>query len=101
MVGMSAGMAVLVAGTFVAAADDLAAPVCLRAAGQPIDVEVAGHAAPFVADLDHDGRKDLLVGELFDGRLRIYRNAGTNAQPKFEKHEWFLAEGELGRIPSG
>lgn len=84
-----------------AGAQELAAPVPLCAAGQPIDVEHSGHAAPFIKDMDGDGRKDLLVGELFEGRLRVYRNVGTNAAPRFERYQWFQAGRELGRIPSG
>jgi hypothetical protein len=80
---------------------ELAEPVAVEAAGQPIDMEHGGHAAPLVVDFDGDGCKDLLVGEIYDGRLRVYRNVGSNAQPKFEGYEWFKAGADLGRIPSG
>ncbi len=73
----------IVAGSF-ASASELAAPRKIKVAGRPIDVEHVGHAAPFVGDIDGDGRKDLLVGEYYKGRLRIYRNVGTNAEPRFE-----------------
>jgi hypothetical protein len=59
-------------------------PKAIIAKGEPIDVEHVGHAAPFVGDIDGDGRKDLLVGEFYKGRLRIYRNVGTNVEPKFD-----------------
>jgi hypothetical protein len=97
---LTATVAGLICFAFAGAAE-LAPPVPLTAGDRPIDVEHSGHAAPFVADLDGRGRQDLLVGELFDGRLRIYRNAGTDAEPRFEKFEWFQAGRELGRIPSG
>ena len=53
-------------------AADLAPPVPITAAGEPIDVE--GFAAPFVGDFDEDGQLDLLVGQYGQGRLRIYRS---------------------------
>lgn len=79
----------------------LQAPVQVQAAGRPIDVEREGHSAPFVGDFDGDGVVDLLVGEYHEGRLRIYRNTGTNTRPKFESYTLFQAGGRLGRIPEG
>lgn len=76
--------------------DDLAAPVRLEAGGKVIDTDV-GHAAPFVCDFDSDGVQDLLVGQFGDGLLTIYRNEGTNAQPKLAAGVEFSG----GRVPSG
>jgi hypothetical protein len=83
-------------------AADLAEPVQVMAGDKPIDVTV-GHAAPFMADVNNDGKRDLLVGQFGDGALRIYTNVGTNEQPKFgEKFEWFTVEGGAkGTVPFG
>jgi hypothetical protein len=80
---------------------NLEAPVQITADGQPIDVQREGHSAPFMGDFDGDGLNDLLVGEFEDGGLRIYRNLGTNGQPRFEEYEWFKTGADLGRVPSG
>jgi len=77
-------------------AADLAPPVRITAGGQPIEVE--GFAAPFVGDFDGDGKNDLLVGQYILGRLRIYRNVGTNARPKFDSFEWFKAGGRIAGV---
>ena len=61
-----------------------------------------GHAAPFVYDFDADGKRDLLVGQMGSGHLRIYKNIGTDKAPKFsEDFEIFQAEGEHGTVPTG
>ena len=83
-----------------AAADELAPPVRLEAAGKPIDTDI-GHAAPFVADFDGDGVKDLLVGQFGDGILWIYRNEGTNARPKLAAGVKFKEGRKEGRVPTG
>jgi hypothetical protein len=41
------------------------------------------------------------VGEYSEGRLRVYRNLGTNAQPKFESYTWFQAGGKIATVPVG
>jgi hypothetical protein len=81
-------------------AQDLLPPVRLEAAGRPIDTQV-GHAAPFVGDFDGDGVKDLLVGQFGEGILWIYRNIGTNAQPKLEAGVKFKNGSKEGRVPTG
>lgn len=75
--------------TATAAGGDLepAKPIC--DARGPIDVQHSGHAAPFVGDFDGDGLKDLLVGEYYKGRLRVYRNVGTNEKPQFDGYALF------------
>lgn len=108
--------------TAAAQAQDLLQPERILADGKPIDV-TTGHAAPYVLDFDGDGLKDLLVGEFGDGqfpvaelpaalaegwkqadafcngRLRIYRNRGTDAAPKFQDFEYLRAGGGIATIP--
>jgi hypothetical protein len=100
--------------------DELAPPVRLTAGDSPIDVTV-GHAAPHVMDFDGDGLRDLLVGEFgtgtflqerlpesrrskksgyAEGKLRIYRNVGTNAAPAFADFEYLRAGKQHASIPT-
>jgi len=83
-----------------AAAGELAPPVRLEADGKPIDTDI-GHAAPCVADFDGDGVQDLLVGQFGQGLLWIYRNEGTNAEPKLAAGVKFKEGTEDGCVPSG
>jgi hypothetical protein len=81
-------------------AQEFLPPVRLEAAGKPIDTEI-GHAAPFVADFDGDGVKDLLVGQFGGGVLWIYRNIGTNDQPKLAAGVKFKDGKKDGIVPTG
>ena len=54
------------------------------------------HWAPFFADIDGDGKNDLLVGQFRDGpftdaRVMVYRNTGTNQKPVFGDGTWMQA----------
>lgn len=82
------------------AGSGLDAPVRIDAGNKPI-VTGSGHAAPFVYDFDKDGKRDLLVGQLGKGHLRIYRNVGTDAKPAFADFELFKVGESEGTVPTG
>ena len=97
----------LVASVFVVVAsisqaEDLAKPYQLLAGERPLDVGGIGYAAPFVGDFDMDGRRDLLVGQFREGKMRIFLNKGTNEAPEFgEEYVWFQDGAKTGRVPTG
>jgi hypothetical protein len=76
----------------------LAEPVKLMAAGKPIEVDT-GHASPCVFDINGDGKKDLLVGQFGGGKLRVYLNGGTDAEPKFDKFTYLQIDGTDATVP--
>lgn len=80
---------------------ELKAPVRVEADGSPIDTGGIGYAAPFYGDFDGDGTRDLLVGEFSQGRMRVFRNHGTDHQPALKDYELFRAGRSLGKIPAG
>lgn len=81
-------------------AQDLARPVRLMAGGEFVDTEV-GHAAPYLADFDGDRRRDLLVGQFGGGKLKIYRNIGSNQNPEYEPATFFQTHGDVVSVPTG
>ena len=83
-----------------AVAQQFAPPVRIEAAGKPIDTDV-GHAGPFVGDFDGDGINDLLVGQFGEGIHWIFKNEGTNAEPKLAAGTKFKDGNEDGRVPTG
>jgi hypothetical protein len=48
--------------------------------------------------VDGDGRRDLLVGD-FSGLFRLYRNVGTDREPKFAAGEVLKAGGVEAKVP--
>ena len=80
---------------------ELLPPVPVLAGGRPLDVQRDGHSAPFVGDFDGDGKRDLLVGQFHEGRLRVYRNTGTDSRPKFDSYTYFEAGGAVASVPVG
>jgi hypothetical protein len=80
---------------------ELAPPVKIRAGGKPIDIDL-GQAAPFLADLNGDGVRCLLLGQAGDGQLRVYRSVskGKRQPPRFDSFSWF-GDGQSGsRVPA-
>jgi hypothetical protein len=78
------------------AAAEFQEPFRLKAGDVPVRVESPGYAAPCWADLDGDGKKDLLVGQFHGGKIRVYRNLGDG---KLAAGEWLNAEGEVAQVP--
>ena len=74
----------------------LAEPVRLKAGDQYVSVEKPGYACPCWYDVDGDGRKDLIVGQFKDGKLKVYRNLGDG---KLAEGRWLQADGNDAVIP--
>jgi hypothetical protein len=71
-------------------------PVRLKAGGVPIRVESPGYAAPCLADLDGDGKLDLLVGQFNGGKMRVFKGLGGG---QFAAGAWLQAEGKAAEVP--
>ncbi len=48
------------------------------------------------ADVDGDGRQDLLVGQFKGGKIKVYPGG---ADGKLGKGEWLQAEGKVASVP--
>src|SRR4051812_32687407 len=71
-------------------------PVRLKAGGAAIRVEAPGYAAPCWADVDGDGKMDLLVGQFNKGKIQVFKGLGGG---KFAKGSWLQAEGKEAEVP--
>ena len=80
----------------VASAADFERPVRLKGGDAYVRVESPGWASPSLADIDGDGRKDLLVGQFNQGKIKVYKGLGGG---RFAAGEWLKAEGGVAEIP--
>lgn len=80
----------------VAQATDFEKPVVLKAGGEMVCTESPGYAAPCWADIDGDGKKDLLVGQFRGGKIRVFKGLG---QQKFAAGKWLQVDGTDVKIP--
>jgi len=87
---------VLLIGVATCLADEFQAPVRLMAGDEVIRVESPGYAAPCWADIDADGKKDLLVGQFSQGKIKVYKNLGDG---KFAAGSWLSAGDKDVEIP--
>jgi hypothetical protein len=79
-----------------ASSADFQPPLRLMAEGESVRVESPGWAAPCWADIDGDGKKDLLVGQFNQGKIRVYKNLGGG---KLAAGAWLQADGIDAEIP--
>jgi hypothetical protein len=65
--------------------------------GDGNDIVVPGYSVPLLEDWNNDGLQDLLVGEgggTVAGRVRVYLNVGTEADPCFVDYSYVQADGQ-------
>jgi len=87
---------VLGGGTALCRAAEFQPPVRLTAGDAAVRVESPGYAAPCWADVDGDGKKELLVGQFNKGKIRVFKHQGAE---KFAPGEWLQAGGEVAQVP--
>ena len=78
------------------AEEQFESPVRVKADGVAVRVERPGYAAPCWADIDGDGKKDLLVGQFHQGKIRVFKNLGAG---KLGAGAWLMAEGKVAEVP--
>ncbi len=83
-------------GATFASAADFEPPVKLKAGDAAIRVESPGYAAPCWTDLKGDGTKQLLVGQVNQGKIRVFKYQGA---ARFAPGEWLQAEGKTAEVP--
>ena len=91
-----AGGGLLVASPVLFGGDQFAKPQALLAGGERIGVESPGYSAPCLADVDGDGRAELLVGQFAQGKIRVFDRGEGLA---FENGRWLEAGGKVAEVP--
>jgi len=86
----------LVGGITVCQAAEFEKPIRLMGGDKAVRVESPGYAAPCWADVDGDGKKDLLVGQFSKGKIRFFKNLGEG---KLAAGHWLKAEGKVAEVP--
>ncbi len=83
---------------YVIAADasEFESPVMMKAGDNAVRVESPGYAAPCWADIDRDGKKDLLVGQFSEGKIQVFKSLGDG---RFADGSWLKAGGEVATVP--
>lgn len=83
-----------------AADDQFADPVRIRAGDAFVSVESPGYACPTLADVDGDGKDDLVVGQFKSGNMQFCKNVSTaDAEPQFATPTWLKTDGKRAIVP--
>jgi hypothetical protein len=65
-------------------------PILIQGKSGPLRIEKQALAHPTVYDWNHDGKKDLIVGEYESkAKFRVFLNIGTDANPKFSGKSFY------------
>ncbi len=68
--------------------------------GVNIGFDVGTRSAPTFADWHNDGMQDMLCGQYTSGKIRLYDNGGTDANPVYSGWEYLQALGSDITSPS-
>ena len=83
-----------------ASAAEFADPVQLKGGDVSVRVERPGYASPCWADIDADGKKDLLVGQFSGGKIRVYKNRGdAKGEVKLDAGDWLKVDDKAAEVP--
>ena len=76
-------------------------PVRLQAGGEFVSVESPGYACPTMADVDGDGKQDLVVGQFRNGNMQFYKNiaADNDHPPSLASADWLMTGEERAIVP--
>jgi len=91
LVGETGGRVALLINTGTNANPMFSSANWIQNAGNTLDA--GSTSSPVVADWNHDGKKDLLVGES-NGRIYIYENIDSDANPDFDGYVKLQSDGE-------
>jgi hypothetical protein len=94
---LSVALCVLVSGTCLSYEPVFKSGVRITADGANIDVGF--YSVPEAYDWNSDGKKDLLVGQFEDGKVRLYLNSGTDAAPVLTTFSFIQSAGEDLTVP--
>ena len=82
-------------GSLLAQTFEFAHPVRVIADGKVINTgSHIGHSGPAIADLNDDGKPDLLVGN-FSGTIEYFENVGSAFNPVFAAGKMLEAQGKI------
>lgn len=80
--------------------DQFADPVRIKAGDEFVSVESPGYACPTMADVDGDGKDDLVIGQFSNGNMQFCKNVSTaDAEPQFASPTWLKTNGERAIVP--
>ena len=101
---LAAGLALTASGTAQKLDEDpvFAAPKRLTAGGKLVQVESPGYAFPAWADVDGDGKKDLVVGQFSKGKMKVFLNLGRHklsGENRLAEGRWLEVEGKVAEVP--
>ena len=83
-------------GTACCRAAEFHPPIRLKAGDAAIRVESPGYAAPCWGDIQGGGKKQLLVGQFNQGKIRVFKHLGAE---RFAQGNWLQAEGKVAEVP--